>query len=111
MTPPLSQGERAGQLPLCQRRYRIDRCRRNPATDLAAHFLARRAGRENDCKKTRYNSYPLPDRAAFETVVRMDTEHGTREIRSGHLFVAPGGTRHRARVEGRATLLVVDNMG
>lgn len=39
--------------------------------------------------------------------VFMDTEHGTREIRTGQLFVVPAGTRHRARVEGRATLLTL----
>jgi mannose-6-phosphate isomerase-like protein (cupin superfamily) len=42
--------------------------------------------------------------------VLMDTEQGTREIRSGELFVVPSGLRHHARVEGRATLLVVDNI-
>ena len=43
--------------------------------------------------------------------VLVDTEHGTCEIRAGQLFVVPAGTRHRARVEGRATLLVVDSTG
>jgi mannose-6-phosphate isomerase-like protein (cupin superfamily) len=42
--------------------------------------------------------------------VYMDTEHGTWEIRSGHLFVVPSGTLHRARVMDRATLLVVDSI-
>ena len=42
--------------------------------------------------------------------VFMDTEDGTRRIDAGELFVVPAGTRHRARVEGRATLLVVDNI-
>lgn len=42
--------------------------------------------------------------------VLMDTEHGLREIRSRQLLVIPAGTHHRARVEGRATLLVVDNI-
>ena len=42
--------------------------------------------------------------------VLMDTELGVREIRSRQLLVVPAGTRHRARVEGRATLLVVDNI-
>jgi quercetin dioxygenase-like cupin family protein len=40
----------------------------------------------------------------------MDTEHGTREIHAGGLFVVPAGTRHRGRVEGRATMLVVDDI-
>jgi mannose-6-phosphate isomerase-like protein (cupin superfamily) len=44
------------------------------------------------------------------TVV-METEHGPHEIRSGQVFVVPAGTRHRACVKGRATLLVVDNIG
>jgi mannose-6-phosphate isomerase-like protein (cupin superfamily) len=40
----------------------------------------------------------------------MDTEHGTRTIRPGELFVVPAGTRHRGRVEGRATMLVIDGI-
>jgi mannose-6-phosphate isomerase-like protein (cupin superfamily) len=43
--------------------------------------------------------------------VTLDTEHGTREIRAGQLFVVAAGTQHRARVAGRATLLVVDAIG
>jgi mannose-6-phosphate isomerase-like protein (cupin superfamily) len=42
--------------------------------------------------------------------IHMDTEHGTREIRPGELFVVPAGTRHRGRVEGRATMLVIDGI-
>jgi mannose-6-phosphate isomerase-like protein (cupin superfamily) len=42
--------------------------------------------------------------------VLMDTEHGVREIHSRQLPVIPARTRHRARVKGRATLLVVDNI-
>jgi mannose-6-phosphate isomerase-like protein (cupin superfamily) len=42
--------------------------------------------------------------------VLMDMEHGVREIRPGQLLVVPAGTRHRARVEGRASILVVDNL-
>jgi quercetin dioxygenase-like cupin family protein len=38
----------------------------------------------------------------------LDTELGTRKLAAGQLFVVPSGTRHRARVEGRATLLVID---
>ena len=40
----------------------------------------------------------------------MDTEHDTRAIRPGELFVVPAGTRHRGRVEGRATMLVIDGI-
>src|SRR2546430_10077957 len=40
----------------------------------------------------------------------MDTDEGAREIRAGQLFVVPMGTRHRARVEGRATMIVVDKI-
>lgn len=43
--------------------------------------------------------------------VYMDTEHGTKVIEAGQLFVVPAGTRHRGRAEGRATLLVVDAIG
>jgi mannose-6-phosphate isomerase-like protein (cupin superfamily) len=43
--------------------------------------------------------------------LQIDTEHGTRVIRAGHLFVVPAGTRHRGRVEGRAIVLVVDGIG
>jgi mannose-6-phosphate isomerase-like protein (cupin superfamily) len=42
--------------------------------------------------------------------VFMDTEHGIRRIGAGELFVVPAGTRHRVRVDGRATLLVVDSI-
>ena len=42
--------------------------------------------------------------------VLMDTERGVGEIKSRQLLVIPAGTRHRARVEGRATLLVIDNI-
>lgn len=37
--------------------------------------------------------------------VFMDTEQRTRAIETGQLFVVPAGIKHRARVEGRATLL------
>jgi mannose-6-phosphate isomerase-like protein (cupin superfamily) len=40
----------------------------------------------------------------------MDTEQGTRDIRSGELFVVPAGTRHRGWVEGRATMLIIDGI-
>jgi mannose-6-phosphate isomerase-like protein (cupin superfamily) len=40
----------------------------------------------------------------------LDTERGTRKLDAGQLFVVPSGTRHRARVEGRATLLVIDDI-
>jgi mannose-6-phosphate isomerase-like protein (cupin superfamily) len=43
--------------------------------------------------------------------VHMDTEQGVHEIPAGHLFVVRAGTRHRARVEGRASMLVVDCIG
>jgi mannose-6-phosphate isomerase-like protein (cupin superfamily) len=43
--------------------------------------------------------------------VFIDTEEGTREMSPGDLFVVPSGTRHRARADGRATLLVVDRIG
>jgi quercetin dioxygenase-like cupin family protein len=42
--------------------------------------------------------------------IHMDTEHGTRTIHPGELFVEPAGTRHRGRVEGRATMLVIDGI-
>jgi mannose-6-phosphate isomerase-like protein (cupin superfamily) len=40
----------------------------------------------------------------------LDTERGTQKLDAGQLFVVPSGTRHRARVEGRATLLVIDDI-
>jgi len=43
--------------------------------------------------------------------IYMETEHDTREIRSGQLCVVPAGTQHRARAEGRATMLIVDKIG
>jgi mannose-6-phosphate isomerase-like protein (cupin superfamily) len=42
--------------------------------------------------------------------VYMETGHDTREIRSGQVFVVPAGIQHRARVEGRAAMLVVDKI-
>jgi quercetin dioxygenase-like cupin family protein len=42
--------------------------------------------------------------------IHMDTEQGTRKIRTGELFVVPAGTLHRGRVEGRATMLVIDGI-
>jgi mannose-6-phosphate isomerase-like protein (cupin superfamily) len=42
--------------------------------------------------------------------VYLDTERGTQKLVPGQLFVVPSGTRHRARVEGRATLLVIDDI-
>ena len=42
--------------------------------------------------------------------VLMDTEAGVREIQAGQLFVVPRGTRHRARVAGRASMVVVDKL-
>jgi mannose-6-phosphate isomerase-like protein (cupin superfamily) len=44
-------------------------------------------------------------------IVFIDTEEGTREMSPGELFVVPSGIRHRARVDGRAMLLVVDSIG
>jgi len=42
--------------------------------------------------------------------VCLDTEHETHELQAGRLFVVPAGTRHRARVTGRAALLVIDRI-
>src|SRR5919108_3741078 len=39
-------------------------------------------------------------------VVDLDTGHDTHTLAPGDLFVVPAGVRHRARVAGRATLLV-----
>jgi mannose-6-phosphate isomerase-like protein (cupin superfamily) len=44
----------------------------------------------------------------IDGTVVMDTEHGVHAIGAGQLFVVPVGTRHRARVAGRATMLVID---
>ena len=38
----------------------------------------------------------------------LDTDAGTLRIDAGQLGVARAGIRHRGRVEGRATLLVID---
>jgi mannose-6-phosphate isomerase-like protein (cupin superfamily) len=38
----------------------------------------------------------------------LDTQDGTLRIDAGQLGVARAGVRHRGRVEGRATLLVID---
>ena len=42
--------------------------------------------------------------------VHMDTEHGAHDIRAGQLLIVAAGTRHRARVDGHATMLVVDRL-
>jgi quercetin dioxygenase-like cupin family protein len=42
--------------------------------------------------------------------LHLDTEQGTHALGPGQLFVMPAGTRHRARVAGRATLLIVDGL-
>jgi len=38
----------------------------------------------------------------------LDTQDGTLRIDAGQLGVARAGVHHRGRVEGRATLLVID---
>ena len=38
--------------------------------------------------------------------VSVETEHGTREISAGQLFVVPAGTQHRARVVGRDAVVL-----
>jgi quercetin dioxygenase-like cupin family protein len=38
----------------------------------------------------------------------LDTDQGTQRIDAGQFGVARAGIRHRGRVEGRATLLVID---
>ena len=42
--------------------------------------------------------------------VCLDTEHATHALGAGQLFVVSAGTRHRARVTGRAMLLVIDRI-
>jgi mannose-6-phosphate isomerase-like protein (cupin superfamily) len=43
-------------------------------------------------------------------IVHIDTEHGTQTLKPNELFVVPAKTKHRARVDGRATLLVIDKI-
>jgi mannose-6-phosphate isomerase-like protein (cupin superfamily) len=43
-------------------------------------------------------------------IAYLDTERGTQKLEAGQLFVVPSGIRHRARVEGRATLLVINDI-
>jgi mannose-6-phosphate isomerase-like protein (cupin superfamily) len=38
----------------------------------------------------------------------LDTEEGTLRIDAGQFGVARAGARHRGRVEGRATMIVID---
>ncbi|MBH8564494.1 cupin domain-containing protein [Nostoc sp. CENA67] len=42
--------------------------------------------------------------------VYIDTEDGTQTLNPHELFVVPAKTKHRARVEGRASLLVIDKI-
>lgn len=46
----------------------------------------------------------------LEGVVNIDTESGTQVLNPNELFVVPAKTKHRARVTGRATLLVIDKI-
>jgi hypothetical protein len=39
-----------------------------------------------------------------------DTERATQKLVAGQPLVVPSGIRHRARVEGRVTLLVIDTI-
>lgn len=43
-------------------------------------------------------------------IVHIDTEYGTETLNSNDLFIVPAKTKHRARVEGRATLLIIDKI-
>ena len=38
----------------------------------------------------------------------LDTDNGTQRIDAGQFGVARAGVRHRGRVEGRATMMVID---
>jgi mannose-6-phosphate isomerase-like protein (cupin superfamily) len=42
--------------------------------------------------------------------VHMDTDRGAHTIRAGQLFIVPAGLRHRARVDERATMLIIDKI-
>lgn len=42
--------------------------------------------------------------------VYIDIEDRTQTLNPNELFVVPAKTKHRARVEGRATLLVIDKI-
>lgn len=41
-------------------------------------------------------------------VVNIDTEEDSQALSAGELLIVPARTMHRARVEGRATLIVID---
>ncbi|WP_169219183.1 cupin domain-containing protein [Brasilonema sp. UFV-L1] len=43
-------------------------------------------------------------------IVHLDTEDGTHTLNTNELFIVPAKTKHRARVEGKATLLVIDKI-
>jgi mannose-6-phosphate isomerase-like protein (cupin superfamily) len=42
--------------------------------------------------------------------VHMDTDRGAYAIRARQLFIVPAGLRHRARVDGQATMLIIDKI-
>ncbi|KAF3886497.1 MULTISPECIES: cupin domain-containing protein [Nostocales] len=42
--------------------------------------------------------------------VHIDTEDGTHTLSANELLIVPAKTKHRARVEGKATLLVIDKI-
>ena len=42
--------------------------------------------------------------------VHIDTEAGTETLGANEIYIVPAKMRHRARVAGRATLLVIDGI-
>ncbi len=58
-----------------------------------------------------WHVHPESDEAFFvlDGTFNLDTESGTRTIGAGQFGMASAGERHRGRVEGRATMLVIDD--
>ncbi|MEA5565955.1 cupin domain-containing protein [Anabaena sp. UHCC 0399] len=60
----------------------------------------------------RWHSHDASDELFYviSGTVHIDTEDETHTLNANELFVVRAKTKHRARVEGRATILVIDNI-
>lgn len=58
-----------------------------------------------------WHAHPESDEAFYvlDGTFHLDTDSGTRVIAAGQFGMARAGERHRGRVEGRATMLVIDD--
>ncbi|AUS99113.1 hypothetical protein CLI64_01145 [Nostoc sp. CENA543] len=59
-----------------------------------------------------WHSHDISDECFYviSGTVHLDTEHETKTLNAHELFIVPAQTKHRARVKGRAVLLVIDKI-